>query len=129
LNPEVLVSLWLMASKTFAGGGGDHFGWQSGLSFVRVMYLGVLQKGNQGGRRLVWRSAHALLSTVIQYNISPLHAQPEQCARVTVERTPPRRMFFDPWISALASRCMKQIVRSRANISTVKCRSQVKWRG
>jgi hypothetical protein len=26
LNPEVLVSLWLMASKTFAGGGGDHFG-------------------------------------------------------------------------------------------------------
>jgi hypothetical protein len=41
------------------------------------------------------RSAHAPLSIAVQNNISPLCAQRKQCANVTVERTPPRRILFD----------------------------------
>jgi hypothetical protein len=36
----------------------------------------------------ITRFAHALFSTTVQNNISPLYAQDEQYARLTTERTP-----------------------------------------
>jgi hypothetical protein len=41
------------------------------------------------------RSAHALLSTTLKNNISPLYAQYEQRAQATMEQTPPRAMLSD----------------------------------
>jgi hypothetical protein len=40
-------------------------------------------------------STDAVLSTTVQNNVSPLYAQYEQCAHVTMEQALPHRMLSD----------------------------------
>jgi hypothetical protein len=40
------------------------------------------------------RCAHALPSTLDQNNISPLYAECDHCARVTMKQIPPRECFL-----------------------------------
>jgi hypothetical protein len=89
---------------------------------LRVLCLGALKKGPGWREVSTTRSAHAPISTTVQDNIS--HSA--KCACVTMEQTPPRRMFFDRWIPAVPSRCVNQAVTSRAKIITVR-RRQVNW--
>jgi hypothetical protein len=65
----------------------------------------------------ILRSARVLLSNAVQYNISPLYTQYEQCACVTKERTSPSRMFLDSWTPALPSCYINQAITSRTKIT------------
>jgi hypothetical protein len=62
------------------------------------------------GREVMARSAHALLNTAVL-------AHYVHYARVTMELTRPRRMFFDQRIPALPRRCINQAVTSRPKIT------------
>jgi hypothetical protein len=98
------------------------------FSQCSVFYLSCLTKVGTRREDSLTGCMHALPSTSVQNNISPLYAQYEQCAHVTVEQTPLRRTFFNQRIPALLSHCMNQAVTSWAKI-TMECRDQVNWHG
>jgi hypothetical protein len=72
---------------------------------------------------------YSLLSTTFQNKMSPLYAQYDQCALLTMERTPSHEMLSDRSLPAVPSRCINQAVTSRLKITTMEGRRQVNWRG
>jgi hypothetical protein len=67
---------------------------RSALSETLSVSFNSVSNRKEGGKAAsMTRSAHALLNTTVQNNISPLYAQCEQCARLTMKTTPTRRMF------------------------------------
>jgi hypothetical protein len=84
-NKQFLYSTWYLRCQIFK---------------VHVICFGFLQNVDRQGGRLVWRGLRMRCS-VLPSKITFLRCEHyEQCVRVTMEWTPPLRMFFDRWIPA-----------------------------